>query len=134
MITTALQVGERVVAALRAADFAALANCLSPSVRFRALLPGGMADASGRDAAVALLSDWLEADPGYTVVHARCGPVGPRLGLSFRVRIETGDGPGVVMEHQAYCDVGAEGISSMQLLCSGAVPLGRSPDHAPLKP
>jgi hypothetical protein len=122
VITTVGEVAEHVTAALRATDFAALANCLSPSVRFRALLPGGMADASGRHAAVALLSDWLEADLGYTVVHARCDLVGPRLHLSFRVRIEADDGPRV-MEQEAYCDVSAQGISAVQMLCSGVVPL-----------
>jgi hypothetical protein len=119
---TAGEVGDRFVAALRAADFAELGNCLSPSVQFRALLPSGTTDASGRDAAVALLSDWLGADPGYTVVHASADAVGPCLHLSYRVRLGARDRPRV-MEHQAYCDVGADGISSVALLCSGEVPL-----------
>jgi hypothetical protein len=79
-----------------------------------------VADARGRDAAMALLSDRLDPGPGYRVVHASADTIGPRLHLSYRVSVDTGNGT-QVMEQQAYCDVGADDISSVALLCSGGV-------------
>jgi hypothetical protein len=45
-----------------------------------------------------------------------------RLHLSYRVCLGAGD-ESRVMEQQAYCDVTADAISSVRLLCSGAMPL-----------
>jgi hypothetical protein len=60
-------IGGEFAAALRAADFAAIGRCLSPAVQLRALLPGGMVDAAGRAAAVAMLGPelpFLNTPPG----------------------------------------------------------------------
>jgi hypothetical protein len=122
VLTTGQEVGTQFITALRAADFAAIGNCLSPAVRLRALLPGRTVDAEGREAAVALLSDWLEAGSGCTVIDASADIVGRRLHLAYRVRLDGAGGPRV-MEQQAYCDVTADAISSVRLLCSGGMPL-----------
>jgi hypothetical protein len=68
-----------------------------------------------------MLADWLNAGSGYTVLDASADVVGRRLHLSYRVRLG-GDEPRV-MEQQAYCDVTADAISSVRLLCSGDMPL-----------
>lgn len=115
-------IGERFLAALRAADFAALGRCLDPAVRLQALLPRGPVEATGRDAAVARLRDWIDGDDGFTVLTADAAPIGPRLWLSYRVAIGH-DTPARVMEQQAYCDLAAGGITTMRLLCSGTVPV-----------
>jgi hypothetical protein len=115
-------IGGEFDAALRAADFAAIGRCLSPAVQLRALLPSGMVDAGGRAAAVAMLADWLNAAAGYTLLEASSDVVGRQLHLSYRVRLDGGDEPRV-MEQQAYCDVTADAISSIRLLCSGDMPL-----------
>jgi hypothetical protein len=115
-------IGAEFAAALRAADFAAIGRFLSRAVQLRALLPSGMVDAAGRAAAVAMLADWLTAAAGYTVLEASSDVVGRRLHLSYRVRLDGGDEPRV-MEQQAYCDVTADAISSVRLLCSGDMPL-----------
>ena len=121
-LTSGRDIGGEFAAALRAADFAAIGRCLSPAVQLRALLPGGMVDAAGRAAAVAMLADWLNAAAGYTVLAASSDVVGRRLHLSYRVRLDGDDEPRV-MEQQAYCDVTADAISSVRLLCSGDMPL-----------
>jgi hypothetical protein len=120
-LTSGRDIGGEFAAALRAADFGAIGRCLSPAVQLRALLPGGMVDAAGRAAAVAMLADWLEDGAGYTVLATSSDVVGQRLHLSYRVRLG-GDEPRVI-EQQAYCDVTADAISSVRLLCSGDMPL-----------
>jgi hypothetical protein len=119
---TSEDIGAHFIEALREADFTAIGSCLSPAVRLRALLPGRTVDAEGREPAVALLRDWLQAGAGLTVLDAGSDMVGRRLHLSYLVRLDTDDGPRV-MQQQAYCDVTADGISSVRLLCSGGTPV-----------
>src|SRR5215467_7531010 len=119
--------GERWAAALRAADFAGLGRCLAPDVRIRAVLPSRLADASGRDEAVALLRQWLGGERGFAVLAASSGTVGEVLRIDYRVRI-AGPEP-CLMEQHGYCRVGADGISDLRLVCSGWVPV---PSPAPV--
>jgi hypothetical protein len=120
-------IGERWAAALRAADFAGLGRCLAPDVRIRAVLPSRLADASGRDEAVALLRQWLGGERGFAVLAASSGTVGEVLRIDYRVRI-AGPEP-CLMEQHGYCRVGADGISDLRLVCSGWVPV---PSPAPV--
>jgi len=120
-------IGERWAAALRAADFAGLGRCLAPDVRIRAVLPSRLADASGRDEAVALLRQWLGGERGFAVLAASSGTVGEVLRINYRVRI-AGPEP-CLMEQHGYCRVGADGISDLRLVCSGWVPV---PSPAPV--
>jgi hypothetical protein len=120
-------IGERWAAALRAADFAGLGRCLAPDVRIRAVLPSRLADASGRDEAVALLRQWLGGERGFAVLAASSGTVGEVLRIHYRVRI-AGPEP-CLMEQHGYCRVGADGISDLRLVCSGWVPV---PSPAPV--
>jgi len=114
-------IGERWVAALRAADFAGLGRCLAPDVRIRAALPSRFADATGRDEAVALLRQWLGEERGFAVLAASSGTVGDVLRLDYRVRI-SGPEP-CLMEQHGYCRVGADGIADLRLVCSGWIPV-----------
>jgi len=120
MLTTH-DVGERWAAALRAADFAGLGQCLAPDVRMRAVLPSRFADASGRDEAVALLREWLGGELGFAVLAASSGAVEDVLRLDYRVRI-SGPEP-CLMEQHGYCRVGPDGIADLRLVCSGWRPL-----------
>jgi hypothetical protein len=120
-------IGERWAAALRAADFAGLGRCLAPDVRIRAVLPSRLADASGRDEAVALLRQWLGGERGFAVLAASSGTIGEVLRIDYRVRI-AGPEP-CLMEQHGYCRVGADGISDLRLVCSGWVPV---PSPAPM--
>jgi hypothetical protein len=124
---TSHDIGERWAAALRAADFAGLGRCLAPDVRIRAVLPSRLADASGRDEAVALLRQWLGGERGFAVLAASSGTVGEVLRIDYRVRI-AGPEP-CLMEQHGYCRVGADGISDLRLVCSGWVPV---PSPAPV--
>ncbi len=129
-MTTGQEAGQRFITALRASDFAGIGNCLSPAVRVQALLPARAVAAEGREAAVALLRGWLDDEAG-TITDASADIVGQRLHLSYRMRLDTADGP-QVMEQQAYCDVMADGISSVRLLCSGHTPA--QPSGRPVPP
>ena len=130
-MTTSQEIGQRFLAALCADDFAAMGNCLTPAVRLRALLPRRTVDVAGREAAMELLSDWLGAGSPRTVVDASADVVGQRLHLSYRVLLADEDGQ-QVMEQQAYCDVTADGISSVRLLCAGHMPAPDSAGQVPV--
>jgi hypothetical protein len=114
-------IGKRWAAALRAADFAGLGRCLADDVRIRAVLPSRFADASGRDAAVALLRQWLGGERGFAVLAASSGMVGDVLRLDYQVRI-SGPEPRL-MEQHGYGRVGADGIADLRLVCSGWIPV-----------
>lgn len=118
-------IGERWSAALRAADFAGLGRCLAQDARMRALLPPGLVDASGRDEAVALLRQFLGGERGFAVLAASSDMVGDVLRLDYRVRI-SGPEPRL-MEQHGYCQVGADGIADLRLVCSGWIPVPSPP-------
>jgi hypothetical protein len=115
------EVGNRWAAALHTADFAELGQCLAQDVRIQALLPGNSVTATGRDEVVALLRRWLGEPHGFALLATSSGLVGDVLHLSYRARID-GDQP-YLLEQQAYCEVGGEGISSLRLVCSGWKPV-----------
>lgn len=116
-----LAVGERFVAALRAADFDALGGCLAPGVQLLALLPGGLVASFGRDAVVTRLRDFIDDGTGFAVAAAEVAAIGYRLRLSYRLDLRGDDGPSV-MEQQAYCQLAGAEIGTMRLLCSGGMP------------
>jgi DNA-binding CsgD family transcriptional regulator len=55
-MTTSKEIGQRFLAALRADDFAAMGNCLTPAVRLRALLPRRTVDVAGRTEVMRLVA------------------------------------------------------------------------------
>ena len=113
------------VEALARRDFTAMACCLSPTVRFRALLPRRDVDVVGRDATMAEFRRWFadEAD-ALEILDATVGQIGRRLYLRWRVRmtpLDPGQGETRVVEQHAFA-TGGERLESLSLLCSGFQP------------
>jgi hypothetical protein len=105
-------------------DFAAMAGCLAPDVRFRALLPPRDVDVVGPDAVLAEFRRWFgDESETFEVVDATVGEIGTRLYLRWRIRLAPADGDGAarVVEQHAYATVSTQ-IESLSLLCSGFVP------------
>lgn len=107
---------------LAARDFARLGSSLSPSIRFRALLPPGPSEWEGTEAVVDTFRSWFGNARGFELMDATVGEVGGRLHPSWRLRVRPapfGIGEGWhVIEQQAYADAGTA-IDTLDLVCSG---------------
>jgi hypothetical protein len=110
----------RFLDALVRRDFVALAGCLQPDVRLRALVPHGPFEENGPADVVERFRRWFGGDDAFEVVDASIGQVGPRLSLRWRVRMRVTDEPAVtrVVEQHAFA-VAGERVASLDLLCSG---------------
>ena len=101
-------------------DFDAMADCFSPDVRFRALIPPGVVDITGPQDTVAKFAQWFGHHDQFDVLDASIGQVGPRLYLRWRVNTAAADDPDSarVIEQQLYATAG-ERIEVLDLMCSG---------------
>jgi TusA-related sulfurtransferase len=103
---------------LAARDFDGLAACLYPDVRLRAIVPPGLEEHHGRAAAVGRFVDWFADAVSCELVEHRIEPFVDRWLVTYRIAVEEGDGPREVEQH-LFCDLGAELIERIDLLCSG---------------
>ena len=110
----------RFLEALALRDFAALASCLHPDLRFRALVPPGPFETAGAEQALSRFRTWFAGDDAFEVVDASIGQVGSRIYLRWRVRMRSASDPGSVrlVEQHAFASAG-DRIESLDLLCSG---------------
>jgi len=108
---------------LAARDFVGLAACLDPDVRLRAIIPPGPEEHHGRAAVVGRFGDWFADAVGYELVEHRIEPFADRWLATYRIALDEGDGPRRVEQH-LFCDLGAELIERIDLLCSGFRPVG----------
>jgi SnoaL-like domain len=102
-------------------DFQRLATCLAPDVRFRVVLSPESREHRGRQAAADLFERWFGPVSALELVRAERGEVAGHERLAWRVRVRDRLGePGwQLVEQVAYCDLGAQGIQTINLLSSG---------------
>ena len=105
--------------ALSVRDFSRLAECLRPSAQARMLLPRGPEVRSGRDEIARRIEGWFAAGSDFTVLETGHEMVGRRHRLSWRFRMSRGDQGPETVEQVAFMDVAPDGISQIDLLCSG---------------
>ncbi|KAA0024194.1 nuclear transport factor 2 family protein [Antrihabitans cavernicola] len=123
--TAAWPVAGLLINALAQRDFAALASCLDPEVRFRALIPPGPFELTGANDTTKRFQTWFGGDDGYEVLDAGIGQVGNRMYLRWRIRMMSADGAGRVVEQHVFATAG-ERIQALELLCSGFQPEARA--------
>jgi len=119
------------VEALASRDFTAMAGCLDPDVRVRALLPPGLVEVTGKDAAIGIFRMVFDDPDDLVLIDATVGEVGPRLYLRWRAVLTPAarTGPGRLVEQHVFATAG-ERITAMDLLCSGFVAVPAvSADH-----
>jgi hypothetical protein len=113
---------DAVVEAVARRDFGCLAAALHDDVHLCALLPGGVSEWHGRAGVNEAFTGWFGGFDEYGLVDASVCEVGPRLHLSWRLRVRTAKvaDRSLLVEQHAYADVDAAGeISRLFLLCSG---------------
>lgn len=107
------------LAALSVRDFDRLASCLAPSAQARMLLPRGPEVRSGRDDIAQRIEGWFAAGSDFAVLETHHELVGLRHGLSWRFRMRRNNQAPEIVEQIAFMDVAPDGISGIDLLCSG---------------
>jgi hypothetical protein len=120
--TPPLSVGGLFIEALARRDLAALADCLQPDVRLRALLPRGPVELTGREEVAGWFRSLFGGPEGFELADATVGEVGPRLYMRWRVSLTTPglSGPRRLVEQHVFAASG-DRISALDLLCSGFV-------------
>lgn len=116
------RVGETLIAALAKRAFAELEACFHPEIRFRALTPPGVREASSAEQAAAYFRKWFGDAERLELVEGQTEALADRLHLRYRLLVVDADGRQVV-EQQGYGDVQDGQIVRLDLLCSGFRPL-----------
>ena len=103
---------------LAARDFDALAATMAPDARARLLLPRGFEEAIGRDDIVDHLKTWFGSASKFDLVSSSDDAIGSRQMMTWRFDVVRGGRPELI-EQLVFVDSGPEGISHIDLLCSG---------------
>jgi TusA-related sulfurtransferase len=85
------------------------------------LLPPGPEVRSGREEIARRFQGWFARATEFEVLDSRREQVGPRNRLSWRFRLSRDGQTREIIEQVAFVDVGPDGISEIDLLCSGFV-------------
>ena len=84
--------------------------------------PAASREWHGRSGVNAAFTGWFDGFDEYELVDAEICEVGPRLHLSWRLRVRTTaiSDRSLLVEQHVYADIDADGrISQLSLLCSG---------------
>lgn len=107
------------LAAITSRDFGRLAECLSPKAQARLFLPRGPEVRSGREDIARRFEGWFAPATVFEVLASQHEQVGPRNRLNWRFRLIRDGQTREVIEQVAFVSVGQDGISEIDLLCSG---------------
>jgi SnoaL-like protein len=118
--SAAVTVPQAFLAPLAVRDWDRLARCFSPNVLFRALTPPALREAASPQEVAAWFSHWWDAADQFEVMESEITPVADRVRIRYRVRMH--EDAWVIVEQQAYCEIGARGIEMMDLVCTGDRP------------
>ena len=122
--SSATDLGTGFVAALAERDFPRLADTLTSEVRMRALIPPGLVEVSGADAATAKFESWFGDAEELRLIRAGSNAVADRLHVFYRLRVKrAGDVPKLVEQH-LLCALENDRISGLDLVCTGFRPDG----------
>lgn len=110
------------LSALSGRDFERLAECLAPEVHARLLLPRGPEVRTGREEIARRFEGWFASAPYFEVLDTQRTQIGLRARLSWRFRMSRDGKLREVVEQVAFVDTKPEGISTIDLVCSGFQP------------
>ena len=110
------------LSALSSRDFERFAECLAPSAQARLLLPRGPEVRSGREEIARRFEGWFATASDFEVLETHREQVGARSRINWRFRLRREGRPREVIEQVAFVDAGPEGVSEIDLVCSGFLP------------
>jgi len=107
------------LSALSLRDFGRFAECLAPDVHARLLLPRGPEVRTGREEVARRFEGWFGGASDFEVLDTQCAQIGLRTRLSWRLRMSRDGQSHEVVEQVAFVDAEPDGISAIDLVCSG---------------
>jgi TusA-related sulfurtransferase len=110
---------DALLSAISSRDFAAFARCFAPTAQARLSLPRGPELQSGKHDIARRFEGWFRAATDFEVLDTGCEPVGPRYRLNWRFRLSRDGVSHEVIEQVAFVNHGPDGITDIDLLCSG---------------
>jgi hypothetical protein len=124
--SSATDPGTGFIAALAARDFPRLAGTLTPDVRMRALIPPGLVEVSGAEAATAKFESWFGDAEEFGLLQSGRDAVADRLHVFYRLRVKKpGNVPKLVEQH-LLCTLDTDRINGLDLVCTGFRPLAEA--------
>lgn len=111
------QLGERLIRAAAAGDFAEARSLLAADLHFRALTPHALREEHTREAAMRILEDWFA--PTDAIESLSADTVVDRPAVRYRIRWSSAEEGPFVFEQQVYYDVVDGLITGIDLICSG---------------
>ena len=122
--SSATDPGARLIAALAERDFPRLAGTLTPDVQMRALIPPGLVEISGADAAAAKFSSWFGDAEEFELVCSGSDPVADRVHVFYRLRVRKPGNTAKLVEQHLLCAFAGSQVNVLDLVCSGFRPDG----------
>jgi hypothetical protein len=113
------------LSALSMRDFGRFAECLTPEVHARLLLPRGPEVRTGREEIARRFEGWFAHASDFEVLDTQRAEIGLRTRLSWRLRMSRDGQSREVVEQVAFVDAAPDGISAIDLVCSGFQPAER---------
>jgi hypothetical protein len=120
--SSATDPGTGLIDALAERDFPRLAGTLTPDVRMRALIPPGLVEISGAEAAAAKFSSWFGNAEEFDLIRSGSDTVGDRVHLFYRLRVKKQDDVPKLVEQHLLCALDRNRINALDLVCSGFRP------------
>ena len=118
-------VGAKFVQALSGRNWNSLESLFQPSIRFRALIPPGLREASSDAEASGHFRQWFGKADAFELVDFIVEPLFDKLRIAYRLRLH--EDRWYRCEQQAFCVVTGDQIEKMDLLCSGFRPEQQKP-------
>lgn len=108
-------------------DFDQLGGMLEPDVRFRALTPPGLREASDPTGVVSRFRDWFGVADVFVMRSSNVDLVADRVSVTYRIDVHE-NGEWLTVEQTMIGASGTHGFSSIDLLCSGFRPIAQPSD------
>jgi hypothetical protein len=106
--------------ALSERNWNVLQGLFQPSIKFRALIPPGLREASSDAGASGHFRQWFGKADAFELVDFIVEPLFDKLRIAYRLRLHEDRWYGC--EQQTFCVVAGDRIEKMDLLCSGFRP------------
>lgn len=120
--SSATDPGARLIAALAERDFTQLASALTPDVRMRALLPPGLVEISGAEAAATKFSSWFGDAEEFELILSGSDLVADRMHVFYRLRVRKPGNTAKLVEQHLLCTFAGAQVNALDLVCSGFRP------------
>jgi len=120
--SSATDPGTGFIAALAERDFARLAGTLTPGVHMRALIPPGLVEISGAEAATAKFELWFGDAEEFGLIRSGSDAVADRLHVFYRLRVTKPGGMPKLVEQHLLCTLDTDRIDGFDLVCTGFRP------------